>query len=166
MIRPLGPDDAGAFLALRIEALENAPGAFASSADDERRLSRDQVEARLRDPSGDRLVLGAWEGGLVGMVGLARERGAKLRHRATLWGLYVQPDARRKGWAQRLVGELLDRARDMRGLEQVELGVSVDNGPALALYSSLGFQKMGCELRAIKLGENYIDEDKMIRVLP
>jgi RimJ/RimL family protein N-acetyltransferase len=48
------------------------------------------------------------------------------------------------------------------GLEQVALAVSRQNVGAKALYESLGFEVYGCEKRALKVGDEYVDEELMV----
>ena len=101
-IRRLCTEDAAAYQALRLAALLDTPEAFASSHEEEKDLPLDEVARRLvdeRDPG----VLGAFEAGqLVGVVGLARARFAKMAHKGIVWGMYVAPSARRLGLAGRL----------------------------------------------------------------
>jgi GNAT superfamily N-acetyltransferase len=72
---------------------------------------------------------------------------SQLRFRHSVWtatedcwleDLFVRNQARRRGVARALVEGALSRARD-RGCRRVELDANEDNGPALALYESLGF---------------------------
>jgi len=56
-------------------------------------------------PGRDNAIFGAFDGqDLVGTVGLHRERGLKLAHKAVIWGVYVAPSFRQRG-----VGRLLRR---------------------------------------------------------
>jgi ribosomal-protein-alanine N-acetyltransferase len=56
--------------------------------------------------------------------------------------LAVRPDARRHGVGRALLGHLLDEA-GLRRLGEVLLEVRADNEPALALYRSAGFTRVG-----------------------
>jgi RimJ/RimL family protein N-acetyltransferase len=57
---------------------------------------------------------------------------------------------------------LLDRAATMEGLEQIMLSVATTQLAAASLYRSLGFESFGCERRALKIGERYVDEEHMV----
>ena len=37
------------------------------------------------------------------------------------------------------------------------VAVSSDNLPARRLYEAMGFEKYGCEARALKIGDSYVD---------
>jgi GNAT superfamily N-acetyltransferase len=56
-------------------------------------------------------------------VGFKREKGKKLRHKAIIWGMYVVPEVRRLGVGKALLKEMIGRAREMEGLEQLILTV-------------------------------------------
>ncbi|HTF33466.1 MAG TPA: GNAT family N-acetyltransferase [Myxococcota bacterium] len=96
------------------------------------------------------MVLGALADDLVGMVGLVREEPAKLRHKARIWGFYVEPNFRGQGIGQRLLAEATRAARQMRGVEQLTLRVAVLNEAAIHLYGRLGFRIFGREPKALK----------------
>jgi len=114
-IRRLRTDDAAAFQALRLAALLDTPEAFASSHEEERHLTLEAVAGRIEDPR-DPGVLGAFvDGQLVGVVGLSRERFAKMAHKGYIWGMYVAPAARGLGVARQLMV-----ARDHRLLIEYE----------------------------------------------
>jgi ribosomal protein S18 acetylase RimI-like enzyme len=61
------------------------------------------------------------------------------RSRIGLIGLEVSADHRRKGYGRFLVSEIFRRARENQ-INVVAVQTAATNGPALALYASLGFQ--------------------------
>ncbi|MBV9812189.1 MAG: GNAT family N-acetyltransferase, partial [Acetobacteraceae bacterium] len=127
-------DDVAEYRRIRLAALTDAPDAFGSSFE----IEREQPETAYRERLVSSVVCGGYIGTeIVGMAGLAREDGPKRRHKAMLWGVYVQPQARGRGIATALLGELL-RTADA-DVEQVLLTVVSDNAVAIALYRTLGF---------------------------
>jgi ribosomal protein S18 acetylase RimI-like enzyme len=73
---------------------------------------------------------------------------AQLRFRLGVWmdaedcwleDLFVRDEARGAGLGRALAQAALERAAE-RGCRRVELDVNTENGPALALYRSLGFE--------------------------
>lgn len=168
IIRKLNPTDWAAYRTIRLEALQLAPEAFGSDYTEASGRTPEDWAAGLSLP--DTIVLGAFteagapaaEGQIVGMAGITRERRAKTRHKATVYGVYVSPAARGAGCAKALVTELIGLARAMGGVEQLMLCVVAENAAAKAVYTSLGFWVYGREPRALKLGERYLDEELMV----
>jgi ribosomal protein S18 acetylase RimI-like enzyme len=177
-IRLLNPDDAREWWRLRRESLQNDPEAFGSSVEDHQSLKAEDVRQRLSSNPTEFFIVGAFDGQssdhhrsddhssgdqrLVGMSGFFREPGAKSRHKASVWGVYVTPAWRGQGVGRRLLESLLERAAGMAGLEQVLISVTATQMAASALYRALGFEPFGREPRALKVGERYIDEDHML----
>jgi ribosomal protein S18 acetylase RimI-like enzyme len=163
-IRRLTGKDAADFSRLRLEALKREPQAFSASPEEHRAMTRDAIAKRLGSGSDDRnFVLGAVaENRLVGMAGFYREPQPKNRHKGHIWGVYVSQQWRGKGIGRMLLSELIQRARAEGEVEQLQLGVAVGQNPASQLYRSLGFEVYGREPHAIKIGDDYVDEDLMV----
>lgn len=162
-VRPILPAEARAFQTLRLEALRECPSAFASSLEEECDTPMAVIADRLT-PGPDRCVLGAFhESGLIGMVGIQRERERKLSHKAFIWGMYVAPSARHAGAGRALVQAALAHAASMPGVRQVNLGVNAANVPAIALYRSMGFTSFGVERGFLLLNGELHDEILMVR---
>src|ERR1041385_5809 len=102
-IRRLTAADASALVALRREALEAEPLAFAASPADDAGLVIESVRAFLGDHE-TQAVFGQFDGtDLIGMIGLVKAAKVKQRHKATIWGMYVQPHGRNRGVGRALV---------------------------------------------------------------
>jgi ribosomal protein S18 acetylase RimI-like enzyme len=167
-VRKLVPSDAGAYVQLRRRALESDPQAFTSSVEDDPAMSLEFVEKALADALREQelCILGAFHPGLVGILGIAREREIKARHKLRLWGMYVAPERRRAGLGQSLLSEAYDVANAMGGVEQIHLRVSVSSQAAVRLFERFGFERFGVERRALKIAGRYVDEHLMVVNLP
>lgn len=150
-IRRLLPADVTAYRALMLEAYGNDPDAFTSSVAERAALPLSWWERRL-DPEldADEVSWGAFADGLlVGVVGLGFLMREKERHKAHLFGMYVQPAHRRSGLGRVLVDAALAGARARAGLRVITLTVTEGNLAAEALYARCGFERFGVEPLAV-----------------
>ncbi len=168
IIRSITEQDVGAYHALRLAGLEAHPEAFGETVEHFKKVSTAQTMERLKaSESRGGFILGAFsnEGILHGVVGLAREDGEKMEHRALIWGMYVDPSVRGMGVGKSLMNECLAKAGQISGLEQVHLGVVTSNEAAVELYKSLGFESYGTDPGVLKVGGKLFDEYLMVKML-
>lgn len=140
-VRAIRPDEGELLRDVRLGALASAPNAFLETYDEVAADDLDVWAARAAASTGegDQLILIALQGGEpVGMAGIAREIGQRRRHRATLWGVWLDPRHRGRGVGRRLVQAALDWARE-RDVRAVYLEVVENEDPSWSLYGRLGF---------------------------
>jgi RimJ/RimL family protein N-acetyltransferase len=162
-IRVLHESDAQLYQKLRLSSLKINPEAFGSTYERELKFSLETVAERIK-PTKDKFVLGAFDasGLLVGIVAFVRENGFKTAHKGNVYGMSVAPEMRGKGLGKSLLLELIIRARDCEGLEQINLTVVSENDSAKKLYKFVGFEVYGVERNALKFNGQYFDEDLMV----
>ena len=156
-VRLLGPADAAAYRALRLDALARHPCAFRASFDEEVGQSLEDFAARL---AADAIFGGFCDDALCGLAGLEIPQARNKRHKGTLFGVYVCSDRRRAGLGAALVGSVIEHARTR--VEQLHAAVVTTAAPARALYRKLGFQPYGLEPRALKVGDEIFDQELLV----
>jgi len=150
------PSDVRAYREIRLEALANNPEAFGSSFESEAAEALTWFENRL---SGSEIFGAFSDPELLGIAGFLIQQGPKRAHKATLWGMYVRPQARGRGVARRLAEAVINAAR--KQAELIQLCVVSDNLAAKRLYASLGFVEYGLEKKSLKHGDRYHDQALM-----
>jgi ribosomal protein S18 acetylase RimI-like enzyme len=156
-VRRLGPEDAAAFQALRLEGLATDPCAFAASHDEEVGHNLIEVAARLeRQP-----VFGAVaDGVLLAVAGFGVPEAAKKRHKGLLWGVYVREAVRGRGLGRVVLARVIEHARTH--VVQLHTAVVTSNDAARRLYRSLGFVPYGLEPRGLACAGRYFDQELLV----
>jgi RimJ/RimL family protein N-acetyltransferase len=157
-VRRLLPMDAALYRDIRLEALKLSPEAFGSSFEAEHAEALTWFADRLESSA----VFGAFDGAdLVGTAGFFIRQGRKESHKGALWGMYVQPGARKAGVGKQLAKAVIDHLR--QHVELIQLTVVSGNEPARRLYDSLGFIEYGIEKNSLKQDGHYWDEVLMAK---
>jgi RimJ/RimL family protein N-acetyltransferase len=163
IIRAATKEDAEAFKALRLRALKNNPEAFGSSYEERSKQDIDFFRRRIPEENSDNLLLFVEkDSNLVGMMGFVRVDSLKSNHKAFIWGVYIDSEARGNGLGRKMMTQIMNHARHIEGLRQVQLGVATNNTAALKLYQSFAFTIWGTEPEALKVGDEFYDEYYML----
>jgi GNAT superfamily N-acetyltransferase len=144
---------------LRLAALRDAPGAFASSLERERSDSAERWRDRL---SRNACFVAEVDGAQVGIaIGTPSYDG--LPHRRDLISMWVHASHRGRGIATRLLRAVLEWAAG-DGAREVALWVADGNAPATAVYRRAGFVPTG---RRQPLPSNpAVGEEEWVLTLP
>lgn len=168
-VRQLKEPNWNAWWELRLIGLRDHPDAFGQDHDEI--VAEGEAPSRDRFVStaitGDNRVFGAFidNGGLIGICGITRHPGAKVRHRMEIWGMYVASEFRRTGTGRRLLHAAIGHARRTDGVLQLHLTVASHNTSARDTYSDLGFTVYGHEPRALRLPDRFVDVEFMVLTL-
>ncbi|MDQ7027190.1 MAG: GNAT family protein [Anaerolineae bacterium] len=158
-IRKMLKADAEAYRDLRLRALKTNPEAFGSAYEDSREHDLEFFRGRIPEPNSDSVIFVAEDNGqLMGMIGLLRPEQQKMRHRAMIWGVFVDPQARGNGLGRQLMDAMMTHIHQIDGLRHVSLTVVTTNTIALKLYQSYGFNVWGTEPEALFVDGRYYDE--------
>lgn len=162
-VRILTDTDAEAFWKLRLRALQEDPESFGASYTEilERGIAGVQRSGKRQNIQDD-VTFGAYDGKtLVGITGFRREEDGKRRHKATIWGMYVPKEMRRRGIGKALLEAAIAYAKTLPQLERINLSVVLTSREARHLFISLGFETYGIERQALKLHDRYFDQELM-----
>ncbi|WP_175778819.1 GNAT family N-acetyltransferase [Burkholderia anthina] len=164
-IRLLDAADAAQFQSVRLRAVDTSPTSFLPTRDEEAGVSVDEFAARIT-ATRERAVFGAFDdASLVGITGVRRDARAKVSHKATIWGVFVDPAYRGRGIAQSLLDNATAHAAQAWQCTQLMLCVNAINGTAERLYASQGFVRFGTEPRSLFVDGRFYDEHHMVKTL-
>jgi GNAT superfamily N-acetyltransferase len=140
-----------AYRTLMLEAYEQAPDAFTTTAAEREAEPDSWWVKRIGSAAGLATSFGAWQGGsLVGTVALEYSAKPKTRHSALVLGMYVQPEQRGKGIGLALLNAAIAAASARPEVLVLTLTLTEGNAPALRLYQSAGFAAWGTQPQAIR----------------
>ena len=156
--------------ALRLRALREHPDAFGQPIAEAVRLSATEAmdQFRTRWDNGDNRTFGAFDhdGTPLGMIGVVRETRLRTRHRMSIWGVYVVPEARGRGVSSTLLDRTLGHARTTPGVLQIHITAASHNTVAIRAYERAGFVRVGRLPRTDILPDGtIIDDDLMVLML-
>jgi ribosomal protein S18 acetylase RimI-like enzyme len=164
-IRRITAKDAAAWHRLRKRSIAEHPEAFLTSSTEEERTTLETVAERLAAPAETAAVFGgSVDGALVATIGVFRGMHEKARHRASIWGVYVTPEQRGRGYGRQLMQVAIEHARSI-GIERLHLSVTPDNHTARELYEKLGFESWGVERDAFRVDNKPVDQNHMVVTL-
>ncbi len=156
-IQRLQEQDWALWKEIRLEAVKLHPEFFGGSYEEESLWEDKDFKKGLIKSD----VFGAFiENKLIGVAGFFQFTFQKLKHRGTLFGLYVSKENRGHGVAGQLIEAVINHAREL--VLQLHCTVTPDNKAAINLYQRYGFQIYGTEPRSLKVGENFYDEHLMV----
>ncbi|MDX1689891.1 MAG: GNAT family N-acetyltransferase [Acidimicrobiia bacterium] len=137
IVRRIRPDEGPLLRHTRLEALADAPTAFAMTHAEESDYPPEhwtRAAAERSTGTDDATFFAEDDGDVVGLVGCYRSDDGPF-HLVSMW---VAPRGRGRGAATALTREVVELARQA-GAPGVSLWVEASNEPAIRLYESVGF---------------------------
>lgn len=156
-IRPLEKADLQSYKTLRLKALQLSPLSFGSNFAEENAYS-DAVWLQRLEQVGSNIVFGAFcDGALIGTAGVFAHPRLSERHRGTLWGVYVAPEARGLKLGEQLVQAVIDHAA--KRFLVLDARVVATNNYAIDVYRKLGFVTYGLEKKSLYVQGQFLDQE-------
>lgn len=136
-VRALLSDEVSDYKAIRLRALFVDPEAFCSTHERESAFDEATWKSRLTSFAGrsGTVFVDEIDGELLAILGVGC---TQVEGQAMVWGMWVDPVARRRGSARRLLGAAFDWC-NRQGLLSLTLEVLPASSAAIALYRSVGF---------------------------
>lgn len=139
-VRQTHASDWEALRRLRLRALADAPGAFASTLEAELAFGDDVWRQRAGDDPGSATFIASDDGADIGLARIFAEPDPPGRtHLVSMW---VDPGHRRRGVARALIDRAVRWATE-RHADEVILWVADQNAAARRLYGQIGFRPTG-----------------------
>lgn len=141
-IRRIRIEEAPRFRELRLRALSDAPSAFGETKDEALRRGPGEWETLVIEGANSDvsiIFVAEYSGNLVGC---ATGWNGKYYPREQLGAMWVAPEWRGRGVAERLVIAVIDWLNDL-GADVVRLSVTLGNEAAARFYRRLGFMETG-----------------------
>ena len=138
----LTPADWAEYKAIRLEALQREPAAFASTYAQSVTWPDESWQQRLANPRCATFVARSM-GQPVGLVGACR--GEDDAHAGEIVSMYVSAGMRRQGVGRRLLTAAIAHLATLPGITVIQLLVSPGQTAAQQLYAALGFRFQGAE---------------------
>jgi RimJ/RimL family protein N-acetyltransferase len=163
VVREAEPGDAPVLVALA-RAVTAEPEGWLLAEDGWRSVAEERRYLRaLRRYPGAVVLLAEDEESVVGRVSASRDPHPASAHVADV-GLMVSAAARRKGVGTALMLAVEDWAHGA-GVRKLELHVFPHNRPAIALYESLGFERVGVRRAHYRRAGELVDAVLMAKLL-
>jgi len=138
VVRQLRVSEVDVYRSIRLRALECDSAAFESSYEREASFDDATWRSRLASFAGrpGAVFVVDIDGRAEAMMGIGQ---GTIETQAVIWGMWVAPAFRRRGYGEQLLAAGLAWARDL-GLECISLDVFPANTAAVALYQAAGFR--------------------------
>lgn len=155
------------YKAVRLNALENDPTAFATTYQEDAMMPDQEWQDRLKNATGQKsyMLFAESEGKIIGMTGALLYQGQCVKHQATIVSVYVTPEYRGQGIAKKLMHGIIQCLQNDKKIVHVQLTVNINNTAAIKLYESFGFKKIGILEKLVKINDNFVDGYMMIKIL-
>ncbi|TVZ25847.1 RimJ/RimL family protein N-acetyltransferase [Gillisia sp. Hel_I_86] len=163
VFRKLQKKESNSYRELRLECLKIYPENFGSNYHDEKVKDKLFFQPYIENSNTANFVIGGFDNEkLIALCGFHRYEAKKTRHRGTIIQVYVKQEYQGKNIGLDILKSTLNKAFQIDGIEQIELGVITTNSGAEKTYKKLGFKEYGVQKNYLKIGSNYFDHKMMV----
>ncbi len=153
-IRPLVPDDATQWRALRLRSIRDFPLGFLVTEDEAAQVTIEQLVVRLKLGNDWGVFVGET---LIGFCNCRRQNLSRTKHRGEIGPFFIDAEHQGTQAASLLMETIIADARS-KGIEQLELYVDSTNNRAIRFYERLGFTRAATLPNAVKIdGQSHDD---------
>lgn len=147
------------YRALRLRALKDEPQAFASKYEDQLAYPDEKWQVRIQEALDGKswMLFAETEGKLVGMaVGFQIPEDIQTKT-ANIASVFVVKESRGQGISKNLMTKLEETIKSSGRASKLKLEVNKDQMPAVKLYESLGYSKIGQQDYLMGDGKTYTE---------
>ncbi len=152
-IRLLNINDSEGFRTLRLNSLKEDPDSWLATYDEEKDLPNISFANKIQFAYSSPIFgfYGYFEANkLLAYAQLSSSYWNKKKHIVTLYDVCVSKDARRKAVGTRLINFIIEKAKTVPYIEQIQLRVNSRNPGAISFYEKLGFIKTAVFPESVK----------------
>jgi len=156
----LEPKEWETYKEIRLRSLQEYPESFGGSFEEESQYPDEQWQYYLcnaLEPHGNIFLFGKQNEQIIGMAGARLEKILKKRHIATIFSVYVIPQAQGNSVARKLLTKIIDELKNRPHIIKANLIVNTKQKSAYNLYSSFGFKIIGILEKEILAKKTYHD---------
>lgn len=145
IIRELHPNEWKIYRDIRLESLKNEPLAFLSNYEGMlERTEESWREGLIATTKPRSFILFAIKNNeAIGMIGTYQDNGDEEIGIINLFGVYVRPQYRGTGVAEKLMEEVVKRTKAIKSIKKIRCKVYYDHITAQKFYEKIGFNKFG-----------------------
>jgi ribosomal protein S18 acetylase RimI-like enzyme len=158
-IKRLTYNDLDLYKTLRFQAVKEEVYAFGKTYEEENAQPDSYHINRIEGCNNHNAVFFAFfESNATGMVYLTFTQDLKNRHSVELSGMYIKPEFRNKGIAQKLLDYSFEYLREFPFVTKVRLSIIEGRNEAANLYKKVGFNEVGQYKDELYINGSYFDE--------
>ncbi len=145
------------FKIIRLEGLKNNPNSFSHSYQNKILQSDKEWKNKFSSKRDNIIILNKQTNSVIGMSVIFYSQDNKTKHTASIGSVYINPEFRGQGLANKLIGFTLKKIKENKEIIKVKLTVIESQTAAENLYKKFGFKIIGINKKEIKINNTYLD---------